>query len=180
MDLIDAAAAQAMVDRVERETGPIAVLITSAGAARRFGPEELDSAAFHQGMDAKYFSYVNVIGPVMRAMAARSAGAVVNIIGQGGKQAGVMHISGGAANAALVEFLARELGIHEDQVEILGGMSKERKLISLVGVSPSQVEARMRALAQRVIKGLADTPSVTVKTSMNPALAAGVVAAVKI
>lgn len=102
VDLIDAAAAQAMVDRVERETGPIAVLVTSAGAARRFGPEELDSAAFHQGMDAKYFSYVNVIGPVMRAMAARSAGAVVNIIGQGGKQAGVMHISGGAANAALM------------------------------------------------------------------------------
>lgn len=102
VDLTDAAASQALVERVEREVGPIAVLITSAGAARRFGPEELDSAAFHQGMDAKYFSYVNVIAPVMRAMATRNAGSVVNIIGQGGKQAGVMHISGGAANAALM------------------------------------------------------------------------------
>ncbi len=102
VDLTDAAASQALVERVEREVGPIAVLITSAGAARRFGPEELDSAAFHQGMDAKYFSYVNVIAPVMRAMATRQSGSVVNIIGQGGKQAGVMHISGGAANAALM------------------------------------------------------------------------------
>lgn len=102
VDLIDGAAAQAMVDRVERETGPIAVLVTSAGAAKRFAPEELDSTAFHQGMDAKYFSYVNVIGPVIKKMAERNSGNVVNIIGQGGKQAGVMHISGGAANAALM------------------------------------------------------------------------------
>lgn len=102
VDLTDAAAAQALVERIERETGPIAILVNSAGAARRFGPDELDATAFHQGMDAKYFSYVNVIAPVVRAMATRSAGAVVNIIGQGGKQAGVMHIAGGAANAALM------------------------------------------------------------------------------
>lgn len=102
VDLTDAAAAQALVERVEREVGPIAVLVNSAGAARRFSPDELDSAAFHQGMDAKYFSYVNVIAPVVRAMVGRSAGAVVNIIGQGGKQAGVLHIAGGAANAALM------------------------------------------------------------------------------
>ena len=102
VDLTDAAAAQALVERVEREVGPIAILVNSAGAARRYGPDELDSAAFHQGMDAKYFSYVNVTAPVIRAMAARGAGSVVNIIGQGGKQAGVMHIAGGAANAALM------------------------------------------------------------------------------
>lgn len=102
VDLTDAAASEAMVERVEREVGPIAILVTSAGAARRFGPDELDSAAFHQGMNGKYFSYVNVIAPVVRCMASRNAGAVVNIIGQGGKQAGVMHISGGAANAALM------------------------------------------------------------------------------
>ena len=102
VDLTDAAAAEAVVSQIERDTGPIAVLVTSAGAARRFGPDELDSAAFHQGMNAKYFSYVNVIAPVVRAMATRQAGAVVNIIGMGGKQAGVMHIAGGGANAALM------------------------------------------------------------------------------
>jgi len=102
VDLTDAAAAEAMVARVEREVGPIAVLVTSAGAARRFGPDELDSAAFHQGMNGKYFSYVNVIAPVVRRMAARGRGAVVNIIGQGGRAASPMHIPGGSANAALM------------------------------------------------------------------------------
>jgi NAD(P)-dependent dehydrogenase (short-subunit alcohol dehydrogenase family) len=102
VDLIDGNATQALVERIERDTGPIAVLVTSAGAAKRFAPDELDSGAFHQGMDAKYFSYVNVIGPVIKRMASRHAGNIVNIIGQGGKQAGVMHISGGAANAALM------------------------------------------------------------------------------
>ena len=45
--------------------------------------------------------------------------------------------------------------------------------LALVGMP--HVEARMRALAQRAIKGLAEMPSVNMKTSMNPSLAAGVV-----
>jgi selenocysteine lyase/cysteine desulfurase len=45
--------------------------------------------------------------------------------------------------------------------------------LALVGMP--NVEARMRALAQRVIKGLGEIPSVVLKTSVNPSLAAGVV-----
>jgi NAD(P)-dependent dehydrogenase (short-subunit alcohol dehydrogenase family) len=40
--------------------------------------------------------------PVARRMAARGQGSIVNVIGQGGRQAGVMHIAGGAANSALM------------------------------------------------------------------------------
>ena len=101
-DLSDAQAGEPLVERIEREHGPIGVLVNSAGAARRFGPDELGAAAFHQGMDAKYFSTVHVLEPVVRRMGARGAGSVVNIIGQGGKVAGVMHIAGGAANSALM------------------------------------------------------------------------------
>jgi NAD(P)-dependent dehydrogenase (short-subunit alcohol dehydrogenase family) len=101
-DLIDAAAAADMVARVERELGPIGVLVNSAGAARRFGPDELGAEAFRQGMDAKYFSTMHVLDPVVRAMASRRSGAVVNVVGQGGRQANVMHIAGGSANAALM------------------------------------------------------------------------------
>jgi NAD(P)-dependent dehydrogenase (short-subunit alcohol dehydrogenase family) len=53
-------------------------------------------------MDAKYFSYINVIDPLIKRMAARGAGVVVNIIGQGGKVAAPVHLAGGAANAALM------------------------------------------------------------------------------
>jgi NAD(P)-dependent dehydrogenase (short-subunit alcohol dehydrogenase family) len=101
-DLVDPARAEAVVARVEAEVGPIAVLLNSAGAAKRFAPEELGAAAFRQGMDAKYFSTMHVLEPAVRAMAARGRGAVVNVIGQGGRVASPMHIPGGAANSALM------------------------------------------------------------------------------
>src|SRR5690606_34786756 len=40
-DVSDAAAAAALVQRVEQEVGPIAVLVSSAGAAKRSPPEDL-------------------------------------------------------------------------------------------------------------------------------------------
>jgi len=101
-DLSDATQATELAGRVEAEFGPVDVLVNSAGAARRHAPNELSSAAFHQGMNAKYFSTMHLLEPVIRGMAARGRGAVVNIIGQGGRVASPMHIAGGAANSALM------------------------------------------------------------------------------
>ena len=101
-DLTDAAAAAAMVERVEKEFGPIDVLVNSAGAAKRTDADELTPAAWRAGMDAKYFSYINVIDPLIKRMGARGHGAVINIIGSGGKVASPTHLAGGAANAALM------------------------------------------------------------------------------
>ena len=53
-------------------------------------------------MEAKYFSYVFAIDAVVKRMAARGAGAIVNVIGAGGKVASPVHMPGGAANAALM------------------------------------------------------------------------------
>jgi NAD(P)-dependent dehydrogenase (short-subunit alcohol dehydrogenase family) len=101
-DLSNAQQALALAHRIETEVGPIDVLLNSAGAARRFAPEDLSAAAFHQGIDAKYFSTIHLLEPVLKAMATRRRGAVVNIIGQGGRVASPMHIPGGSANAALM------------------------------------------------------------------------------
>jgi len=101
-DLRDAGEALAAVGEIEATIGPIDVLVNSAGAARRYGPDELDAAAFRQAMDAKYFTTVHMMEPVAKRMAARGRGAIVNIVGQGGRQAGTMHIGGGSANAALM------------------------------------------------------------------------------
>ena len=49
-----------------------------------------------------YFTYINVIDPVIKLMAARKSGVVINIIGNGGKTASPLHLAGGAANAALM------------------------------------------------------------------------------
>lgn len=101
-DLTDAAAATVMVERVEAEFGPLDILVNSAGAAQRTDAADLTPAAWRAAMDAKYFSYINVIDPVIKRMAARGRGAIVNVIGNGGKIPAPTHLAGGAANAALM------------------------------------------------------------------------------
>jgi NAD(P)-dependent dehydrogenase (short-subunit alcohol dehydrogenase family) len=101
-DLADAEAAAAMVAAVEDKVGPIAVLVNSAGGAKRVTPAELTSEKWRTAMDAKFFTYMNVMDAVLPRMVARRAGCVVNIIGTGGKLASPIHLPGGAANAALM------------------------------------------------------------------------------
>jgi NAD(P)-dependent dehydrogenase (short-subunit alcohol dehydrogenase family) len=101
-DLADAAAAHRAVECVESDLGAIDVLVNSAGAARRTPPDELTPEAWRAAMDAKYFTYINVIDPVVKRMAGRGRGVIVNIVGSGGKVAMPIHLPGGAANAALM------------------------------------------------------------------------------
>jgi NAD(P)-dependent dehydrogenase (short-subunit alcohol dehydrogenase family) len=101
-DLTLPRAAEQLVDAVERRLGAIDVLVNCAGAAKRTGPDDLTPEAWRASMDAKYFSYIHVIDPLIKRMAARGHGAIVNVIGSGGKVATATHISGGAANAALM------------------------------------------------------------------------------
>jgi len=101
-DLRDAAAAEAAVDEVEREFGPVDVLVNSAGAAKRTPAAELTAASWHDAMQAKFFTYIHVINPLIKKMGERGRGSVVNVIGSGGKVAAVTHLAGGSANAALM------------------------------------------------------------------------------
>jgi NAD(P)-dependent dehydrogenase (short-subunit alcohol dehydrogenase family) len=101
-DLRDAAEAEHMVDAVERDFGPVDVLVNSAGAAKRTPAAELTAASWHDAMQAKFFTYIHVINPLIKKMGARGHGAVVNVVGAGGKVAAVTHLAGGSANAALM------------------------------------------------------------------------------
>jgi NAD(P)-dependent dehydrogenase (short-subunit alcohol dehydrogenase family) len=78
------------------------VLVNCAGAAKRYAPADLDMQAWHNAMDSKYFTYVHAMQAVLPGMAARRRGAIVNIVGQGGKVANPSHLPGGSANAALM------------------------------------------------------------------------------
>jgi NAD(P)-dependent dehydrogenase (short-subunit alcohol dehydrogenase family) len=101
-DLIDADAADRMAQAVEKESGEIDVLVNSAGAARRYAPADLNARAWHDAMDAKFFSYIHATDAVLKRMLARKRGVIVNIIGMGGKVASPVHLPGGAANSALM------------------------------------------------------------------------------
>ena len=52
----------------------------------------------------------------------------------------------GAANERLIEFLAEVLELPKGQIEIIAGAASERKLISLVGISPEAVDATFQRL----------------------------------
>ncbi len=101
-DLTGRTAAAEMTAEVEERLGAPDVLVNSAGAAKRYLPEELNVEAWHAAMDAKYFTYIHALDAVLPGMAKRGKGAVVNIIGMGGKAATAIHLPGGAANSALM------------------------------------------------------------------------------
>jgi len=101
-DLVQAEEAERMAAAVEKELGPIDILINSAGAARRYAPADLDAKAWHDAMDVKFFTYIHATDAVMKRMLERKRGAIVNIIGMGGKIANPVHLPGGAANSALM------------------------------------------------------------------------------
>jgi NAD(P)-dependent dehydrogenase (short-subunit alcohol dehydrogenase family) len=136
-DLADAAAAGAMIEAVESRVGPVDVLINSAGAAVRTPADELTPAAWRAAFDAKFFSYINVVDPMVKRMAARGGGVIVSVIGVGGKIASPTHLAGGAANAALMLATA---GL---------GAAYAASGVRVVGVSPGLTETG------RVAEGLA-------------------------
>jgi NAD(P)-dependent dehydrogenase (short-subunit alcohol dehydrogenase family) len=136
-DLVDAVAAERMIETVEDRLGPIDILVNSAGAAKRTPPDELNPAVWREAFDAKFFSYINVMDPVVKRMAKRGSGVIVNIIGVGGKVASSSHLAGGSANAALMLATA---GL---------GATYAGKGVRVVGVSPSLTET------DRVAEGFA-------------------------
>lgn len=101
-DLADAQAARELVDGVYREHGAVDVLVNSAGAAVRTPFEELSPGAWLAAMQAKFFTYIHVMDPVIKRMAEAGQGAIVNVVGSGGKVASPTHLAGGSANAALM------------------------------------------------------------------------------
>lgn len=102
VDLTDPKDAARMRAEVEQALGPVQVLVNSAGAAQRTQAESLTAADWHAAMQAKYFTYIHAMETVLPGMVERRAGAIVNVVGMGGRFASPVHLAGGAANAALM------------------------------------------------------------------------------
>jgi NAD(P)-dependent dehydrogenase (short-subunit alcohol dehydrogenase family) len=114
--------ANVMVASAERALGPVDILVNCAGAAKRFAFEDCDAEAWQQGMNGKYFPYIYAMDAVRPGMLARGHGAIVNVVGTGGKRAQTTHLPGGAANAALMLVtvgMANALGRHGIRVNAI-------------------------------------------------------------
>ena len=101
-DLQISTVGEEVLNNAEKHFGPVDILVNSAGAAKRTPPEELTPDVWHAAMQAKYFSYIHMTDPTIKRMGQRGTGAIVNVIGAGGKIASPIHMPGGAANAALM------------------------------------------------------------------------------
>ncbi len=149
-DLTAKSAAGPMLAEVEQRLGPVDVLVNSAGAARRYLPEELNEDAWHSGMEAKYFTYIHAMNAALPGMAQRGRGVVINIVGMGGKVATPIHLPGGAANSALMLAtvgLAHVYGPKSVRVNAInpGSTMTERVQEGL------KVEARRRGLSEEEV-----------------------------
>ena len=155
-NLRDAAQALMALNSAEGAFGPVDVLVNSAGAAKRTPAPELTPEAFADAMQAKYFTTIHMLTPTIQRMAARGQGAVVNIVGNGGKVASPVHLPGGAANAALMLVsagLAAAYGAQGIRVNAINpGLTLTDRLhegfavdARLKGVSPDEVMAQFIA-----------------------------------
>ncbi|WP_343733617.1 SDR family oxidoreductase [Acidovorax sp.] len=149
-------AAKALAD-AEAAFGGVDVLVNSAGAARRTPPEELSAQAWHDAMNAKFFTYVHMVDLVVKKMGARGRGSIVNVVGAGGKVASPIHMPGGAANAALMLMsagMAAAYGPKGVRVNAVnpGATHTERLQAGMIATARMQNISEQEALAQATSK----------------------------
>lgn len=112
-DVSDRTSTDLAIDAVERELGPIDVLIASAGAAQGGLFWEIGDDTWRSSLEAKLFGSIRVLRAVAPRMVARRRGRIVVVVGNTGRQPDPRMLPGAAANAALlaiVRGLADELG----------------------------------------------------------------------
>jgi len=139
--------AERMAATVEDKLGPIDVLVNSAGAARRYAPDELDAQVWHDAMDAKFISNIHPTSAVRKRMLSRWHGAIVKIIGMGGKVASRVLLPGGAANSALMLATVGLASAFGPKGIRVNGISPGATLTSRVEEGLT-VEARMTGLSK--------------------------------
>ncbi|MBM4422485.1 MAG: DUF167 domain-containing protein [Chloroflexi bacterium] len=58
----------------------------------------------------------------------------------------------GAANEAVIELLADALGLPKSNFDIVAGLTNTNKLVSIIGMSPAQVDEKLRQKAAKPAK----------------------------
>lgn len=113
-DLREADGIARAVAGAEREFGRLDLLVNNAGTTRRGDVFDLREADWQEGFALKFFGYVRMARAAWPLLK-RTEGAIVNIIGIGGRTPGAEFAIGGSVNAGLLAFTKTmaEIGIRD-------------------------------------------------------------------
>jgi NAD(P)-dependent dehydrogenase (short-subunit alcohol dehydrogenase family) len=84
--------------------GRVDILVNNAGAIPAGTIDSLDDETWRRAYDLKLWGYIRMVRALLPQMRERRSGAILNIIGNAGRQPSAGYIAGGPANAALMNF----------------------------------------------------------------------------
>lgn len=172
-DLNDAEAARRVVRDTERDLGAVDVLVNCAGSARRIAADDIEPGSWNEALVAKFFPYMHLQDAVLQRMRERAlqrgqdgstaprwqAGAVVNVVGTGGRRPTETHLPGCAANAAL---LLTTVGLAKYYARYGVRINAVNPSVTLTGRMDETLEAESRRQGigkdEALARGAAATP----------------------
>ncbi|VCU71444.1 3-oxoacyl-[acyl-carrier-protein] reductase FabG [Pigmentiphaga humi] len=103
-DMMDPASIDRVMDAARDALGPIDILVNNAGSSPMGTLSATPDAIWEKCLNLKLLGYVRSARNVLPAMRERRWGRIVNIIGRSGHQPRAAYLTGGAVNAALLNF----------------------------------------------------------------------------
>lgn len=159
MDVDSDASVTAAVRRIEKDLGPIHVLVNNAGIERMGAVEELPLAEFRAVMETNYFGVIRCIQAVLPAMRARRKGCIINVASVAGHVAVspmASYTASKYALEALSECLAQEVKPYDIRVAIVEpgiiDTAMSRHITVLPAPSPYPQQRRVAALFSAALK----------------------------
>ena len=159
MDVDTDASVRDGMARIEREIGPVDVLVNNAGIERTGSVEELPLAEFRAVMETNYFGVIRCCQAVLPAMRQRRSGCIINVASVAGHVAVApmaAYTASKYALEALSECLAQEAGTFNVRVAIVEPGIIDTGMARSIGTarapSPYAQQRRIAALFATVLK----------------------------
>jgi len=134
LDVADAAAVPTAVERVERELGPVDILVANAGVVWPLGRlTQTDPKEWERDVDINLFGVVRCVRAVLPGMVARGWGRIVSLSSGAARGAGMPSASAYSASKAALDSLTANLAAE------LAGTG-----VLVTGVRPGVVDTGMQ------------------------------------
>lgn len=101
-DLLNDAEVRKLADDVEKDLGPIEVLVNSSAGPPTKPFEELSDEDWREALDIKFLAQMRPSREILPRMKKRDGGRIINIIGSHGRYPHAYAITAGVVNAALL------------------------------------------------------------------------------